>query len=49
MKKALGEPKSAIPADRDAGLSASAWWLRSIAGTGEDGASAVVRRLERRA
>ena len=41
MKKALGEPKSAVPADRDAGLSASAWWLRSIAGTGEDGASAV--------
>ena len=41
MKKALGEPKSAVPADRDAGLSASAWWLRSVAGTGEEGASAV--------
>ena len=41
MKKALGEPKSAVPADRDAGLSASAWWLRSVAGTGEKGASAV--------
>lgn len=41
MKKALGEPQSAMPADRDAGLSASAWWLRSIAGTGEDGVSAV--------
>ena len=41
MKIALGEPKSAVPADRDAGLSASAWWLRSIAGTGEDGASVV--------
>jgi ATP-dependent helicase/nuclease subunit B len=41
MKQALGEPKSAVPADRDAGLSASGWWLRSVAGTGEQGASAV--------
>jgi RecB family exonuclease len=41
MKKALGEPKSAVPADRDAALSASAWWLRSVAGTAEEGASAV--------
>src|SRR6185295_6702751 len=41
MKKALGEPKSAVPADRDEGLSASAWWLRSVVGTGEEGASGV--------
>jgi RecB family exonuclease len=41
MKKALGEPKSAVPADRDTGLSASAWWLRSVAGTEEEGAGVV--------
>ena len=41
LKKVLGEPKSAVPADRDAGLSPSAWWLRSVAGTGEEGAGAI--------
>ena len=41
MKQALGEPTSAVPADRDTGLSASAWWLRSVAGTGDAGARAV--------
>ena len=41
MKKALAEPKSAVPADRNAGLSASGWWLRSVAGTGRKGARAV--------
>ena len=41
MKKALGEPKSAVPADRDAATSGSAWWLRSVAGTGDEGARVV--------
>jgi len=41
MKKVLGEPKSAVPADRDTALSPSAWWLRSVTGTGKDGAGAV--------
>ncbi len=41
MKKALGEPASAVPQERERGLSASAWWLRSVAGTGEAGLAAV--------
>jgi RecB family exonuclease len=41
MKKALGEPVSAVPAYRDAGVSASAWWLRTIVGTGEQGVDVV--------
>src|SRR5207342_2771204 len=41
MKKALGELKSAVPVERDTALSASAWWLRSLVGTGEEGARAV--------
>jgi hypothetical protein len=41
MKKALGEPKSAMPGSRDEALCASAWWLRSVASTGGCGASAV--------
>ena len=44
LRRRCAEPKSAIPADRDAGLSASAWWLRSIAGTGEDGRAPSMRR-----
>lgn len=36
MKAALGEPKSAVPVDRAAAVSSGTWWLRSVAGTGED-------------
>src|SRR4029077_15143298 len=46
MKKALGEPKSAVPGDRDAALSASAWWLRSVAGTGKKGVRVVDAAFE---
>ena len=41
MKAALGEPKSAVPADRETTLSSGPWWLRSIAGTGEKGVEAL--------
>jgi ATP-dependent helicase/nuclease subunit B len=41
MKKALGEPASAVPASRDRALSAAGWWVRSIVGTGGDGSIAV--------
>lgn len=41
MKAALGEPKSAVPAVREAALSSAGWWLRSVAGTGEEGIKAV--------
>ena len=37
LKAALGEPKSAVPEDREAALSAGGWWLRSVVGTGEEG------------
>ena len=37
MKATLGEPKSAVPADRQTALSLGGWWLRSIVGTGEEG------------
>lgn len=37
MKAALGEPKSAVPDDRQTALSPCGWWLRSIVGTGEEG------------
>ena len=38
MKEALGEPKSAVPADRDADhLSAEEWWLGSVVNTGAKG------------
>lgn len=37
MKAALGEPKSAVPEDRQTALSSGGWWLRSIVGTGEEG------------
>jgi ATP-dependent helicase/nuclease subunit B len=41
MKKALGEPASAVPASRDRALSAGGWWVRSTVGTGGDGSIAV--------
>ncbi len=37
MKAMLGEPKSAVPEDRVAAVSAVSWWLRSVVGTGEEG------------
>jgi ATP-dependent helicase/nuclease subunit B len=41
LKAALGEPKSAVPADRDTALSSSGWWLRSVVGSGEKGTKLV--------
>src|ERR1700756_5355093 len=37
LKASLGEPKSAVPEDREAALSAAGWWLRSVVGAGETG------------
>ena len=37
LKASLGEPRSAVPEDREAALSSAGWWLRSIVGTGEAG------------
>jgi ATP-dependent helicase/nuclease subunit B len=36
MKTALGEPKSAVPTDREDALSPNGWWLRGVVGAGED-------------
>ena len=41
MKAALGEPKSAVPAERETALSSGGWWLRSVAGTGAEGVKVV--------
>jgi PD-(D/E)XK nuclease superfamily len=41
MKTALGEPVSAVPADRAAATSHGAWWLRTIVGAAEAGVAAV--------
>jgi len=41
MKAALGEPKSAVPADRETAVSSGPWWLRSIIGTEGEGIKAV--------
>lgn len=37
MKAALGEPKSAVPEDRQTALSSGGWWLRTVVGTGDAG------------
>ena len=37
LKVSLGEPKSAVPEDREAALSSAGWWLRSVVGAGEAG------------
>jgi RecB family exonuclease len=37
MKAMLGEPKSAVPEDRETALSPGGWWLRSVVGTGDEG------------
>ena len=41
MKAALGEPVSSLPLDRDAASTTSAWWLRTVVGTGDKGVEAV--------
>jgi CRISPR/Cas system-associated exonuclease Cas4 (RecB family) len=41
MKAALGEPKSAVPTDRESALSPIGWWLRGVVGTGQDGIAAL--------
>jgi len=41
MKAALGEPKSAVPGDRQTALSSGGWWLRSVVGTGHTGIKAL--------
>lgn len=41
MKAALGEPKSAVPEDRQTALSSVGWWLRSVVGTGHTGIKAL--------
>jgi hypothetical protein len=37
MKAELGEPKSAVPEERQTALSSGGWWLRSVVGTGDAG------------
>ena len=41
MKAALGEPASSLPLERDDAATASAWWLRSVVGTGDKGVDVV--------
>jgi RecB family exonuclease len=41
LKASLGEPKSAVPEDRETALSAAGWWLRSVVGAGEAGVSVL--------
>jgi ATP-dependent helicase/nuclease subunit B len=43
MKAALSEPKSLVPSDRSYASSSTAWWLRSIVGTGDRGADIVTK------
>jgi ATP-dependent helicase/nuclease subunit B len=38
LKASLGEPKSAVPEDRETALSGAGWWMRSVVDTGEAGA-----------
>ncbi len=41
LKVELGEPKSAVPENRDVAVSAGGWWLRSVVGTGAVGAKVL--------
>jgi RecB family exonuclease len=41
MKAALGEPASSVPVNREAAATDTAWWLRSVVGTGTKGIDAV--------
>ena len=48
MKAELGEPKSAVPEDRQAALSSGGWWLRSVVGTGDEGIKVLKLSIHRR-
>jgi ATP-dependent helicase/nuclease subunit B len=41
MKSALGEPKSIVAADRRHASSSGAWWLRTVLGSADEGATRV--------
>jgi ATP-dependent helicase/nuclease subunit B len=41
MKRALGEPKSLVPAPRERASSTSGWWVSSVLGAGSVGIGAV--------
>ncbi|MBA2602059.1 MAG: PD-(D/E)XK nuclease family protein [Acidobacteria bacterium] len=41
MKAALGEPVSVVPREREGAATGSAWWLRSVAGSGGKGVEVV--------
>ena len=41
MKAALGEPVSSVPQTREVAATESAWWLRTVVSTGNDGIEAV--------
>ncbi len=41
LKKELGEPKSAVPENRQNSTSLDDWWLRSVAGSGTEGVHEV--------
>jgi RecB family exonuclease len=41
MKEALGEPKSAVPRDRETALSSGGWWLKSVVDTQDEGVKVV--------
>src|SRR5439155_22501452 len=41
MKATLGEPKSAVPTDREGALSPNGWWLRGVIGTGRNGTAVL--------
>ena len=46
LKKSLGEPKSAVPVDRETALSSGGWWLRSVVGSGDEGVNVLVLRSQ---
>src|SRR5205823_1065457 len=46
MKAALGEPKSAVPEDRETSLSGAGWWLRSVVGTQDAGVKVLGSAFE---
>ena len=48
LKESLGEPKSAVPADREMALSTGPWWLRSVVGSGQDGTAGGSLDVRRR-
>jgi RecB family exonuclease len=46
LKASLGEPKSAVPADRGLALSSGPWWLTSVLGSGGEGAASVTATFD---